>query len=207
MSSPTSQSATLLKARQRHTRWFIALLVLVEIFSHGVIQPEGLLDEVLQWLGYALVIVCVLGRGYCSAFIGGIKNETVMQLGPYSVVRNPLYVFSFVGIAGIGLQSDSLVILCLLLAAFVVYYRQVVAREEAFLESRFGDVYRQYKQRVPRWFPALSLWDEPAEMLTRPYFIRQTLLDAAVFFVALPAFEILERLRESGVLPVLLVLP
>ncbi|NBO18999.1 MAG: isoprenylcysteine carboxylmethyltransferase family protein [Proteobacteria bacterium] len=203
----TATAPKLLKARQRHTRWFAALLVLAILFSRGMMPPDGFWVELLQWVGYALVIACVLGRSYCSAFIGGIKNEGVMRMGPYGVVRNPLYVFSFLGVVGIGLQSGSILVAALLVATFMAYYTAVVAKEEAFLENKFGDEYRQYKAEVPRWLPALSKWREPEEMLTRPRFIRQTMMDAAVFFVALPAFETLEVLHAHGIIPTLLTLP
>ncbi|MBY0407692.1 MAG: isoprenylcysteine carboxylmethyltransferase family protein [Rickettsiales bacterium] len=188
----------LLKARQRHTRWFSLVLVLAVLFSHTAFRHGSVEDIILEWAGYMLVIVCVLGRSYCSAYIGGIKNEGVMQLGPYSIVRNPLYVFSFIGVFGVGLQSDSISVLSILIGMFILYYKVVVDKEEAFLTSKFGDSYLAYKARVPRWFPKFSLWNEPEEMLTRPFFIRHTMMDASLFFLAMPIFQLLEALHESG---------
>src|SRR5690606_6629648 len=123
------------------------------------------------------------------------------------VVRNPLYVFSFLGLAGIGLQSGSVTVLFLLVTAFVLYYREVVSREEAFLEDKFGAAYRSYKEQVPRWWPKLSLWTEPSEIVTRPYFIRHTMLDAVVFFLPLPLMELLEILHQNEIIPTLMRLP
>ncbi len=149
----------------------------------------------------------MFGRSYCSAFIGGIKNEKVVRAGPFSVVRNPLYVFSFIGIVGIGLQSGRFSILLILVAAFIMYYKHVVQREEAFLYNKFGEDYRVYTQEVPRWWPNWSLWNEPAEIVVRPYFIRHTMMDAAVFFIAWPCFELLALLHENGTIPFSFMLP
>jgi protein-S-isoprenylcysteine O-methyltransferase Ste14 len=197
----------LMKSRMRATRVFMLALLPALVFGMGTFGDESMPHEIMDWSGYALVILCVLGRAYCSAFIGGQKNDTVVDIGPFSVVRNPLYVFSFIGIAGIGLQSGMVTVFAFLIAVFVLYYPRVVAREEAFLAHKFGDAYRDYTQRVPRWIPNFSLWKEPSEVTMRPRFVRETMLDASLFFLALPAFELLEALHESGMVPHYLMLP
>jgi len=53
------------------------------------------------------------------------------------------------GGVGIAVRSPSILILTLPLAIAIRY--GVVAREEAYLERRFGDTYRDYKARVRRW--------------------------------------------------------
>lgn len=207
MSSLTLSNPKLLKARQKHTRWFALFLVGIVLFSRRIIAIDSLLDEVIELFGLVAIVLCVLGRSYCSAFIGGIKNEGIMRLGPYSVVRNPLYVFSFFGVVGIGLLSDNVVFFVLMVATFFTYYKYVIDREEAYLTEKFGEEYLAYKAEVPRWWPNFSLWVEPEEMVTRPYFIRHTMMDAAVFFIAIPAFALLERLHEYGYIPTFLTLP
>lgn len=207
MTEIVSPPPKLLKSRIRHTRWFALLLIPIVIFSMGLINHEAPLHEIMEWSGFFLVALCVLGRSYCSAFIGGIKNETVVREGPFSVVRNPLYVFSFLGILGIGMQSGMFSLLAILVLVFVIYYPRVVAREEAFLLNTFGEPYRRYMAEVPRWWPKFSLWHEPGEISVRPFFLRHTMMDAILFFLPFPVFEMLETLHESGVLPAYLVLP
>ena len=198
MMQETTATPRLLKSRMRHTRLFALLLIPILVFSLGMIDDESPIHELMEWTGYFLIILCVFGRAYCSAFIGGIKNETVMRDGPFSIVRNPLYVFSFLGVVGIGLQSGMISVLVLMIVIFMLYYPVVVAKEEAFLLHRFGDQYRGYMTEVPRWWPKWSLWREPEEMTTRPFFIRHTMMDAIPFFLALPIFELLEALHAQG---------
>lgn len=191
----------LLKSRMRHTRWFMFLMLPVLLFTIGYYQQHAWQDQLMEWTGFFLVCICVLGRSYCSMFIGGLKNEQVVRQGPFSIVRNPLYVFSFIGVIGIGLQSGRFSIMLFLVLVFMVYYRFVVAREEAFLTDRFGDAYRKYVNEVPRWFPKLSLWSEPAEVVVRPVFIRNTMRDGLLFFLAWPILETLETMQNMHLIP------
>ena len=65
--------------------------------------------------------------------------------------RNPIYVGMFLVYAGIGIAVRSPWILILTLPLAITMRYGVVAREEAYLERRFGDAYRDYKARVRRW--------------------------------------------------------
>jgi protein-S-isoprenylcysteine O-methyltransferase Ste14 len=71
--------------------------------------------------------------------------------GPYRYSRNPIYVGMFLGLVGIAIGFDSLWPLVLLVPFFLVIRYGVVAREEAYLERKFGDGYGTYKRRVRRW--------------------------------------------------------
>ncbi|MFO0388386.1 MAG: methyltransferase family protein [Alphaproteobacteria bacterium] len=196
----------LLKARQYHSRIFAGVVVAVLL----VTEPRlgwSLSRNALFFLGLAFVIFGAFGRVYCSAFIGGRKNDVVVRSGPFSVVRNPLYVFSFIALFGVGLQSGMLSITVLLLGAFCFYYPKVVEKEEAFLTHKFGDAYIAYTREVPRWIPNLDLWNEPEQVEAMPKFVRKTMMDAAIFFLAMPCFVLISILHKNHILPVWLVLP
>lgn len=197
----------LLKARIRHTRIFVFVTLPFVFFSLGMLAEDGAAHAIMEWTGHVLVILCVLGRGYCSAYIGGRKNDQLIIEGPFSIVRNPLYVFSFIGITGIGLQSGMVTLPIVLIIGFMLYYPKVVAREEAFLLHKFGDAYRNYTLSTPRWLPRWRNWVEPEFIRTQPRLLRETLRDASLFFVAFPIFELLDMLRDHGIIPVYFVLP
>lgn len=188
----------LLKARIRHTRFFFFAMLPVIVFSQGMLAEDSIIHESMEWIGHSLVILGVLGRSYCSAFIGGRKNGEVIKEGPFSVVRNPLYVFSFIGLAGIGLQSGVVTVLVMLVLVFAVYYPRVVALEEAYLLHKFGSSYAAYLKAVPRWLPRWRNWVEPEYISTQPRLLRESMRDAAAFFIAFPIFEFLDALREQG---------
>ena len=196
----------LLKSRQFHSRIFAVMAVAILLISSPA-SRSGLLFQAMLWLGYVLVIFGAFGRVYCSAFIGGRKNDTVVRLGPFSAVRNPLYVFSFIALLGIGLESQMITVTILLAGAFALYYPRVVAREEAFLKHKFGEPYNAYMNEVPRWIPNLKLFSEPQEFESMPRFIRRTALDAAIFFIPLPCFVLIGLLQSYRWLPIWLMLP
>jgi protein-S-isoprenylcysteine O-methyltransferase Ste14 len=78
-------------------------------------------------------------------------TRALMTTGIHGWTRNPIYLGMFLVYGGIGIamRSPSILILALPLAIAIRY--GVVAREEAYLERRFGDTYRDYKARVHRW--------------------------------------------------------
>ncbi|HEY7141895.1 MAG TPA: isoprenylcysteine carboxylmethyltransferase family protein [Methylomirabilota bacterium] len=71
--------------------------------------------------------------------------------GIYARSRNPMYVALVALFGGIAVLADS-GWLALLLAAYVAVLRiGVIAREERYLEGKFGEPYRTYRARVRRW--------------------------------------------------------
>lgn len=197
----TDKLPKLLKERIFHTRLFGALVLFLFLFNEPARFDNGVWEFVSIWLGFVLVLVCVLGRPFCSLFIGGIKNEELMRDGPFSVVRNPLYVFSFIGVVGIGLQSGVIALLVVLVAAFILYYRVVVHKEEAYLLAKFGEPYAQYTREVPRWIPNLKLWKESDIISVRPKFVRKTMMDVSLFFLPMIFFQAHAALHANGFLP------
>ncbi len=111
--------------------------------------------------GFVLVTVAALGRLWCSVYLCGRKTREVVDVGPFSIVRNPLYLFSLAGAVGVGLASGSLVVLTLLIAFFALVYPHVITDEERDLERELGQVYLAYKARVPRLVPDIALWRRP----------------------------------------------
>jgi protein-S-isoprenylcysteine O-methyltransferase Ste14 len=77
---------------------------------------------------------------------------TLVQHGPFRRTRNPMYLFGSIAYAGLALLLVQPWSLVLLPVVFATTHYGVVLREEAFLARRFGDVYRQYQSRVPRWW-------------------------------------------------------
>lgn len=197
----------LLKARQLHSRIFAVVAVLLLLVTRPEVGRGVWYSQITIWLGYTMVIIGAFGRVYCSAFIGGRKNDVVVREGPFSVVRNPLYVFSFIATVGIALESKMLSLVVLLAGAYILYYPKVVEKEEAFLKHKFGEAYDAYTREVPRWWPDFSLWRESEQLDAKPAFIRKTAMDAAIFFLPLPCFVIIAKLQAAQVLPVWLTLP
>ncbi len=181
---------------------FIILFFMVAIFSAPKIQPHSLLAASMHWLGCLFITICVLGRIYCSILIAGKKTLELIQTGPFSLVRNPLYVFSFIGMIGIAMQFTIITIPVLLAVVFCVYYPKVVSVEEQRLNAMFGQSFEEYKKQVPRWLPRTLKMKMVDSIETNPKIILKSMRDASMFFLSVPAFALLAFLHQT-ILPTL----
>ena len=85
-----------MSAYQR-TRRYRDLVLVAIIFVALVFVASAQDDATHEWIemaGIMLILVAILGRIWCTLYIGGRKCAEVVDSGPYSVIRNPLYVFS-----------------------------------------------------------------------------------------------------------------
>ena len=71
--------------------------------------------------------------------------------GVFGHTRNPLYVGISVALCGVALIFDLDWVVLLILPSCLLLHFAVVRREEIYLEQKFGDAYRHYKARVPRY--------------------------------------------------------
>ena len=78
-------------------------------------------------------------------------TRTLVTTGVHGRTRNPIYLGMFLLYGGIGVAARSPWTLVLMLPLALTIRYGVVAREEAYLERRFGDAYRHYQARVRRW--------------------------------------------------------
>lgn len=180
--------------------------VALAMVTRSAASAGAAMHESMEFLGLFLIVACILGRTWTAIYIGGSKRVLVVDIGPYSVMRNPLYVFSILGAAGVGLSSGTATLGIAFGAIAFVLFHVVVLSEEAFLTGKFGAVYTDYMARAPRWLPRLSAWKDEDVVSMRPARVVRTFVEASLFLVAFPVFEGVEALQNAGVLPVLLEL-
>jgi protein-S-isoprenylcysteine O-methyltransferase Ste14 len=195
------------QAARKAALWVLIVLLAAGMGVVGTPASQDGLHEAVEAAGLFLIVVCIIGRCWCTLYIGGRKIAELVRVGPYSMMRNPLYTMSFIGAAGVGAQTGSVVVaLVFLLVAWTVF-RLVVSREEKFLLARFGEPYEAYLRAVPRFVPNVKLWTSPEWLEVRPDRVVLTLIDGLWFLAAIPLFEGLEWLHANGLVPVLLRLP
>ncbi len=116
--------------------------------------------NLVHWTVASSLILIGLGlaaagiRNFSRAATPVPTNEPTRALvtsGIHSWSRNPIYLGIFLVYGGIGIAARSPWTLLLTLPLAITIRYGVVAREEAYLERRFGDAYRDYKARVRRW--------------------------------------------------------
>ena len=186
---------------------FIAAGFLLFALSGSSYTDDSVMPRVIGGGGVLLIIVCIVGRTWSSFYIGGRKGVELVNIGPYSIMRNPLYFFSITGAAGVGAQVGSVAVA--LACAFISYlvFSVVAQHEERLLLRKHRGQFASYLRRVPRFMPSISLWrDEPSVMIY-PRRVVMTFADALIFLLAIPLAHICESLQSAGVLPVLISLP
>jgi len=193
---------------RRYTLWGLGLLLGMMLpFLHAEWGPGHSLHEGVEQAGLVLIFLSILGRAWCSLYLGGRKGRELMTQGPYSVSRNPLYLFSLVGVVGIGAQSGSLLLGPLLAVVVYLVFSRVIGEEESLLRRAFGPAFDEYCGRVPRFGPRPSAWRSAERIEISLPALWRTVRDALPFLLALPIFEAIETLQQSGWLPVLIHLP
>ncbi len=115
----------------------------------------------LFWAGLAVMVLGQAVRLAASAAI--VKSKTLTTTGPYSAVRNPLYLGTMLMTAGllVMLSSPSRPVLTAAVWAFAsvsfgwIYYVTIKA-EEQFLSATYGDEFENYKRAAPALLPTPS---------------------------------------------------
>jgi len=131
------------------------ILSLVLPIGPGLVSPNRLgfgVGVIFVVLGLALGGLSV--RRFILAGTSpdpGEPSTALVVEGPYRFTRNPIYIGFILIYFGLALILTSLWVLALLVPVLIVLQRGVVEREEAYLHRQFGEAYRKYQARVPRW--------------------------------------------------------
>lgn len=185
-----------------------AILAVIIVIAFGLLTFAGsrhdeLMHEYIETLGLVLIMVGIGGRLWSTLYIGGRKSAELVSTGPYSITRNPLYLFSSIAAAGVGAQTGSYVVAGVFMVLCAAAFYVVALREERFLSAALGEAYAGYLSRVPRFLPNPTLYRDDPQVMFQTARLRMTLLDGLVFLAAIPVFEIIEEAQEAGVVPIL----
>ena len=133
----------------------LPLVLAVVVIPAGESSPTWLLGAT----GVALTILGETIRLWAIRYIGAVSRTRSERLGPliaagpFAVVRNPLYIGNIVLWVGFVVAAQLLWLVPIAIALLALEYHAIVTWEEQLLEAHFGDEYRAYAERVPRWFP------------------------------------------------------
>lgn len=192
--------------RRRALGWLVAAAMCSLLWVGSAWPEASVMNQGLEWLGIALIILAILGRAACMLYVGGRKGSDLVVDGPYSVSRNPLYVFSMLAVLGIALQTGSLIVGLIFASAAYLIFRWIVGEEEVLLQKVFGASFDAYRHSVPRFFPKYSLWRSPTHATVDLQGIWKTVRDALPYFLAIPVFELIEAAQDAGWVHVYLLL-
>lgn len=113
------------------------------------------LGAMLLLAGFLLFCWCVtlfarVGQGTLAPWD---PTQRLVAVGPYRFMRNPMISGVSAVLAGLALFTGSWVLALWFLIFVAFNFMYFVLVEEPGLEARFGEPYREYKTRVPRWIP------------------------------------------------------
>lgn len=115
--------------------------------EHGLVTGIGLIA-----LAAIVIMTAFVQFRRAKTTVDSMKPSTaVVTNGIFALSRNPIYLGMTVALVGISLALNSLWILVMAVPVLFVMHFGVIKREEAYLEAKFADSYRAYKQKVRRW--------------------------------------------------------
>ena len=146
----------------------ISAILVIPFFCLSCWPPDPKSFSLIRFLagmismsvGFIFLTTCVI---YFKVEGGGTlapwaPPQKLVIRGPYAYTRNPMLSGVLMVIFGQTLLLSSWALFVWLLIFCAVNTIYFVYSEEPGLERRFGDEYRQYKQRVPRWLPRFEVF-------------------------------------------------
>ena len=143
-------------ALERHRGWVNVAMwtfIFLTVSFTGFSSEKHLIYGLGEIGGFILIAVATMGTLWCGNYVFGRKSKQLCQEGPYSVCRNPLYLFSGLGGLGVVIISERLILVIVFLLVFCTNFFLIVKFEEKRLRLLFGVEYESYSARVPRLIP------------------------------------------------------
>lgn len=120
-------------------------------------------------LGVSLRLWCILQIGGSARKTSKLKANRVISWGPYSLVRNPIYIANSTTFAGFVVAAGLPWLVPVALLGLFLWYNAIVAREEKFLAEMHPESYREYCQIARRWIPSLRYRGRPDDVPPYPF--------------------------------------
>ena len=108
------------------------------------------LGTVWFYAGFLVYLLGIIFTVIAGTSLDNTPMDEPATEGLYRISRNPIYLGTFLIFIGIGIACASWLFL-LLIAVFVVLYDILIAPEERWCLEKYGDAYREYLNRTPRW--------------------------------------------------------
>lgn len=194
------------KARIRML-WMVTLaLVVTVLFTRPFAAPSTGLHRTFEHTGELMVIFGIIGRLWSTLYVGGRKNAELITKGPYSLTRNPLYLFSMLIVTGASMMTGSLVVSFVFPLLFWAIFLRTAKNEAEFLRHKFGARFDDYASKVPLFWPNFRSF-ENSDITIQTHALTRTARDSAFLLLIVPANEILEYLQDTGAVSALLSIP
>ncbi len=143
--------------------FYLALFIpSAPLFSENLFGKNYYLYPIITGLIITITGQLIRGATIGLAYIirGGKEGkpyaEGLVTEGIFNHCRNPLYVGNILMLLGVGILSNSLFYVAVMIPVFLFIYQAIVIAEENFLRNKFGKSFNNYCRRVNRWLPDLK---------------------------------------------------
>lgn len=152
----------------KYRNWlFIILYLLLFVPSPPLFSEHVFGENYFIWPIVIGLLITITGQAIRGATIGlayiirggkegKVYAEELVTSGIFNHCRNPLYVGNILMLLGVGVLSNSLLYVAIIMPLFLVIYQAIVLAEENFLRNKFGQSFDNYCTRVNRWVPSLK---------------------------------------------------
>lgn len=196
-----SQTVDSFLTRHRIGVWRVVIGTVLALLILG----EPVLQE--SWLAAALLLpgitgiaLATVGRLWCALYISGRKSSRLVDQGPYSMCRHPLYLCNALGILGLGLITESLVITTVLTVAYGLLYPPVIRSEDRLLAESFP-THGDYLRSTPAVWPKVSLFRTDGTWTVHVGAFNRNLADSLGFAMGAAVVQFIELMHELHWLP------
>ena len=129
--------------------WSTHLVIWPFVIIYSIFLPLKL-NTAWLYVGLLIVTLGLAMQVMVTISVANTPQDKPVTRGPYRFSRHPIYFSGFLILVGIGIASASwLVLMCALL--WIVFFYIVVPAEERFCLKQYGDTYREYMNKTPRW--------------------------------------------------------
>ena len=129
--------------------WSTHLVIWPFVIIYSIFLPLKL-NTAWLYVGLLIVTLGLAMQVMVTISVANTPQDKPVTRGPYRFSRHPIYFSGFLTLVGIGIASASwLVLMCALL--WIVFFYIVVPAEERFCLKQYGDTYREYMNKTPRW--------------------------------------------------------
>lgn len=180
-----------------------SMILVFAFLSHDLYKDGALPELAFRSVALLLLFSSALGRCWTTAYISGKKGTVLVREGPYSMVRNPLYFFSFLGYLAAGLAFQSFVITAALVIVFFATHWHNILHEERWLRQSFGQEFDEYCKVVPRFLPKPWLLTNPSPISVAPARFSRTVLESSLLSLVFGLALVGEWCHANAVIPVL----
>jgi len=126
-----------------------AMLVFFSALMYSIFLPLKL-GTMWSYVGLAITLIGLVTVTIAMANFATTPWDEPVTKGLYHYSRHPIYITLFIFLLGVGIASASWLFL-LLSTVFTILNSQRAIHEERFCLEKYGDAYREYLNRTPKW--------------------------------------------------------